>query len=64
MTVVLKALFEAIEQLLSDEQERVRQLSDVDLQIAALAHRLDGTVITTDVDFDVLPIKREDWHNR
>ena len=38
-----------------------KQLSDVDLLIAALAQRLDGVVVTSDDDFDALPIQRENW---
>jgi predicted nucleic acid-binding protein len=38
-----------------------KQLSDVDLLIAALAMRLDATVVSADADFDALPVKRENW---
>lgn len=38
-----------------------KQLSDVDYLIAALAQRLNAVVVTADNDFDVLPVKRENW---
>ena len=31
------------------------------LLIAALAQRLDGVVVTSDDEFDALPIRRENW---
>jgi len=38
-----------------------KQLSDMDFLIAALATRLNATLVSADTDFDALPIKREDW---
>jgi predicted nucleic acid-binding protein len=38
-----------------------KQLSDVDLVIAALAARLEATIVSADNDFDTLPVKRENW---
>jgi tRNA(fMet)-specific endonuclease VapC len=38
-----------------------RRLSDVDLLIAAVTVRLDAVLVTADNDFDVLPVKRENW---
>lgn len=38
-----------------------RQLSDMDLLIAAMAIRLDAVVVTADDDFNALPVKRENW---
>ncbi len=38
-----------------------KQLSDMDLLIAALVTRLNATLVSADTDFDALPIKREDW---
>jgi predicted nucleic acid-binding protein len=38
-----------------------KQLSDVDLLIAALAVRLDGIIVSSDTDFDVLSLPRENW---
>ncbi len=40
---------------------RGRQLSDVDLLIAAIAIRLDAVIVTADADFDALPVRRENW---
>lgn len=38
-----------------------RQLSDMDFLLAAIAHRMDGVIVSSDNDFDALPVKREDW---
>lgn len=38
-----------------------KKLSDIDLLLAALAHRLDAIIVSADADFDALPVKREDW---
>jgi predicted nucleic acid-binding protein len=38
-----------------------RQLSDIDLLVAAVAIRLNATVVTSDNDFDVLSVKRVNW---
>src|SRR5574341_771099 len=38
-----------------------RQLSDIDLLIAALAVRLSAVIVSSDADFDVLPVRRENW---
>ena len=51
-------------QLWADMRNQGKQLSDVDLLIAALAQRLDGVVVTSDDDFDALPIQRENWRHR
>ena len=48
-------------QLWASMRNRGRQFSDVDLLIAALAQRLNAVVVTSDNDFAVLPIQREDW---
>lgn len=37
------------------------QLSDVDLLVAALAQRLNGIIVSSDDDFDALPVRRENW---
>lgn len=36
-------------------------LSDIDVLLAAIAHRLNAVVVTSDADFDILPISRENW---
>ena len=38
-----------------------KQLADVDLLIAAIAVRQDAVIVTSDKDFDVLPVRRENW---
>ena len=40
-----------------------RQLSDMDFLLAALAHRLNAVVVSSDADFDALPIQRENWRD-
>lgn len=40
-----------------------KQLSDMDFLIAAIAHRLSATLVSSDADFDALPVKRENWHD-
>ncbi len=40
-----------------------KQLSDIDLLIAAIALRADAIIVTADADFDTLPVKRENWRN-
>jgi predicted nucleic acid-binding protein len=47
--------------LWADTVKRGRQLSDVDLLIAAIATRLDAIIVSSDTDFDALPVKRENW---
>jgi predicted nucleic acid-binding protein len=37
------------------------QLADVDLLIAAVATRLGDIIVSSDTDFDALPVKRENW---
>ena len=38
-----------------------RQLADVDLLIAAVATRLGAIIVSSDNDFDALPVKRVNW---
>jgi tRNA(fMet)-specific endonuclease VapC len=41
-----------------------RVLSQVDMMLAALARRMDLTLVTTDHDFDALPdLRTENWLN-
>ena len=40
-----------------------KQLSDVDLFLAAVAARLDAVIVSSDEDFDALPVKRENWRS-
>lgn len=48
-------------QLWANMRNQGKQLSDVDLLIAALAQRLNAVVVTSDKDFDALSIQRENW---
>ncbi len=45
----------------ADTRNKGRQLGDPDLILAALAHRLDATLVSADVDFDAIAIRRENW---
>jgi predicted nucleic acid-binding protein len=38
-----------------------KQLSDVDLLLAAMTLRLDGILVSADDDFDALAVKNENW---
>ncbi len=38
-----------------------RQLSDVDLLLAAITQRLDATLVTSDDDFNALSVNRINW---
>ena len=51
-------------QFWSDARKVGRQLSDIDLLVAALSKRLDSVIVSNDDDFDVLPIRRENWRNK
>ena len=53
--------WQAAAQMWASMRNQGRQISDVDLLIAALAKRLGGVVVTSDRDFDALPVQREDW---
>lgn len=48
-------------QFWADARRAGKQLSDVDLLVAALAHRLSGVIVSDDDDFDALPVRRENW---
>ncbi len=48
-------------QFWADARNAGKQLSDVDLLIAALAHRLNTVIVSADADFDALTVKHEDW---
>lgn len=49
--------------LWAQTQNQGRQLSDMDLLLAAMALRLDAIFVTADDDFNALPIKRENWRS-
>ena len=38
-----------------------KQLSDMDFLLAAIAHRVDAVIVTSDTDFDALPVKHQNW---
>ena len=48
-------------QLWADMRNQGKQFSDIDLLVAALAHRVNGVVVTSDDDFNALPVLRENW---
>jgi predicted nucleic acid-binding protein len=45
----------------ADTRRAGKQLGDPDLHLAALSVRVDAVVISSDTDFDALPIRRIDW---
>lgn len=47
----------------ADTVSQGRQLSDVDLLIAAIVYRRNSILVTSDQDFAVLPIKHINWRN-
>jgi predicted nucleic acid-binding protein len=53
--------WERASQLWADMVRQGKQLSDVDLLIAAIAMRHDAIIVSDDNDFDSLPIRRENW---
>jgi predicted nucleic acid-binding protein len=46
-------------ELWSSTRSAGKQLSDVDLLLAALAVRMDAVIVSNDSDFDALPARRE-----
>jgi tRNA(fMet)-specific endonuclease VapC len=60
-TSLIDADWEQAAQYWADATSRGRQLSDGDLLLAAVSTRLDGIIVSSDTDFDALPVKREDW---
>lgn len=50
-------------QFWADARNAGKQLSDVDLLIAALAHRINGIVVSSDDDFRALPVRLENWRS-
>ena len=45
----------------AEARRRGRQLGDPDLFLAALTHREGAILVSSDTDFDALPVRREDW---
>jgi predicted nucleic acid-binding protein len=58
---VTRSDWEQAAQFWAEVSRKGRQLSDMDLLIAAIASRLNAILVSADADFDALPIKREDW---
>jgi predicted nucleic acid-binding protein len=54
--------FQAI-QFWIDAKSKGRQLSDMDILLAAIAQRLNAVIVSSDTDFDALPVQRENWRN-
>lgn len=50
-------------QFWAEASQAGKQLSDVDLLIAALGYRLNAVIVTRDDDFNVLSIQRENWRH-
>lgn len=44
-------------------RQKGRQIADIDVLLAAVAHRLNAVIVSSDADFDALPIKRENWRD-
>jgi predicted nucleic acid-binding protein len=55
--------YEQAAQFWADARQMGRQLGDPDLLLAALTYRINGILVSADADFDVLPIRREDWRS-
>ena len=48
-------------QLCAMSDNKGKRFSDIDLLIAAIAARLNATLVSADADFEALPIKYENW---
>ena len=48
-------------QFWADVENKGRKLSDIDLLIAAIAHRIGAVIVSADADFDALSVQRNDW---
>ena len=47
----------------ADATSRGRQISDIDLLVAAVVSRLGGVIVSSDANFDALATPYEDWRN-
>jgi predicted nucleic acid-binding protein len=45
----------------ADATSKGKQLADPDLFLAAIAHRTGAILVSSDADFDIIPINRENW---
>ncbi|SRR5258706_15362464 len=48
-------------QFWASARSRGKQLVDIDVLLAALAYRLNATIVSSDQDFAALPIRRINW---
>lgn len=53
--------WEQAAQFWADTKTKGKQLSDVDLLLAAAVYRRNAVLVSSDTDFDALTINREDW---
>jgi predicted nucleic acid-binding protein len=60
---IVEADWRQAAQFWADAVNTGKQLSDVDLLVAAVATRLGGQVISADDDFDALPVTRTTWRS-
>ena len=60
---LLEADWEQAAVLWAQTRKAGRQLSDIDLLIAAITLRVEGTIASNDADFDALDVPRVNWHN-
>lgn len=58
---VIEADWRQAAQFWAETVMRGKQLADVDLLLAAVAHRLGGIIVSADDDFDALPVTRQNW---
>jgi tRNA(fMet)-specific endonuclease VapC len=45
----------------ADTRRQGKQFSDIDLLLAAVTVRLNAVLVSSDTDFDALPVNRENW---
>jgi predicted nucleic acid-binding protein len=60
-TPVTEADWRQAAQFWADAVIKGKQLSDVDLVLAAVAYRTGAVIVSADDDFDALNVNREDW---
>jgi predicted nucleic acid-binding protein len=61
LVLLTRADWEQAAQFWAEARRKGKQLSDTDLLLAALAVRLNATIVSADSDFDALPVQRENW---
>jgi predicted nucleic acid-binding protein len=45
----------------AESRRQGKQLADIDLLLVAVTIRLNGILVSSDADFDALPVTRENW---